>query len=379
MHQQELELSSNDGVTQLRGVLELPDGAGANLGAMLMVPGGWFAERDGFMGDSYTEADLMFRRIAHRVVNKGFAVVRYDNRGVLGNELTAGITKDSTDPVGDTEHYLSACIDQHVRGTVTPESLVEDVATFYDFMTQHQSIDSAKTIVFAHSEGGLHVARLIDDRHFAAKGIVLANTITTSPLEAMKWQLVDRYVAEVLSWDRNGDGCVDAEDVALGYSTSYFPDVGLSEADLKPEGCSWTYSQLHAHFTSKYEKGRDETLAIEDSVPFPLDGGGGLGFVAASHRWMKQWYLDDRSVLSLLSKYTGEIAFHFGGSDRQMSTQNEINHIREVAPQMASAPRFVEHKTRGHAFSSSKPVAGPMDEEAEEILVDEIVSVLEAG
>ena len=92
---EEFSLPTEDGLTSLTGDLMLHNTDSQATGTLLMVPGGWFAERDGFMGDTYTEADLMYLRIARRVHELGFFVARYDNRGVRGNEFSIGIKKDS--------------------------------------------------------------------------------------------------------------------------------------------------------------------------------------------------------------------------------------------------------------------------------------------
>lgn len=394
----ELRIESDDGGATLRGELALPDAVPPNahsvkpastgwestgseptgMGALLIVPGGWFAERDGFMGDTYTELDLMYRRIARRVLAKNFAVVRYDNRGVSGNEWTLGISRDSDDWEGDHRRYLSTCIDAKVRATVTPESLMADAATFYRTIARHPQVDSSKVVIFAHSEGGLHVARLIASQTVAPRGVVLAGTITRSPAESLKWQCIDRYVAEIMSWDRGKNGVVDGQDIAAGYLGSVFPEVGLEASELQPDGQSWTQSQLREHFTRRYEQEKKQTMAIPDTDPFPPPSDGAAPFVAAAHRWMKQWYDDDRTVLGHLRTYPGQIAFHFGEIDRQLSVPDEISHIRQMSSWMASVPRVTIHRQRGHAFCTDKPVVGPMDADAEDRLVDEIVGMLQS-
>jgi hypothetical protein len=54
------EIPSRDGLARLAGQVDLPAGSdSASLPAVLMVPGGWFMERDGYMGGSGTERDLI--------------------------------------------------------------------------------------------------------------------------------------------------------------------------------------------------------------------------------------------------------------------------------------------------------------------------------
>jgi hypothetical protein len=89
METQHFEIPTRDGRTRLTGQVDLPSGDGAaRHPAVLIVPGGWFMDRDGYMGGSGTERDLIYRDLAKDIVAAGIAVVRYDNRGVRCNEMT---------------------------------------------------------------------------------------------------------------------------------------------------------------------------------------------------------------------------------------------------------------------------------------------------
>lgn len=82
-------IPTHDGRTRLRGQIDFPSGDEASRYAVvLIVNGGWFMDRDGFMGNSGTERDLIYRDLAKDIVAAGIAVVRYDNRGVRCNEMT---------------------------------------------------------------------------------------------------------------------------------------------------------------------------------------------------------------------------------------------------------------------------------------------------
>ena len=362
---------------------------GKSTGALLMVPGGWFVERDGFMGETYTEADLMYLRIARRVHEGGFIVARYDNRGVRGNEFSIGIKKESADPFADTKRYLEHCVDSEVRQSVTPETQVSDLATAYRFVSGHPEVDPANVVVFAHSEGGIHVARLIGQKKnaknpFNPKGIVFAAAIAGSPSEVMRWQLVDRYVDEVMRWDRDGDGVVNKSDVEACFGASYLHEVGVSEKSLSPPTTGWTEAKLRQFFAASYEEQKSAALLVPDDVPFPLkdestDGQteeNKIEYVAASHRWLKQFYRDDTAMVSLLKTFRGRVAYHFAELDRQLSFENEIAHVTANAQSLGCDVKTVVHEKRGHAFASSKPVSGPMDVEAEDLFVAEIIGML---
>ena len=80
---EQFEIATRDGRTRLRGQIDLPClHPGPRYPAVLIANGGWFMDRDGFMGSSGTERDLVYRDLAKYFLSAGFAVVRYDNRGV---------------------------------------------------------------------------------------------------------------------------------------------------------------------------------------------------------------------------------------------------------------------------------------------------------
>lgn len=374
---EEFTLPTEDHVAHLNGDIMSPHKLSGARGALLMVPGGWFAERDAFLGDSYTEADLMFRRIACRVLNLGYVVARYDNRGVTGNEFTIGLKKESSNPLADTERYFNSCVNSEIRRSVTPETLTSDAAAVYHFLSQRPHVDPSNIVVFAHSEGGIHMARLIGVHRIAPKGIVFAGSIAGSPGNLIKWQMVDRYVDELMRWSGGGDGRVSTDDIQTCYGDSFFAEAGISEQELHQRGNVWTEIDARNFFTAKYEAQKKAVNQCGDEVPFPRREGGHLNYVAASHRWIKTFFNDNTPMISLLEHYSGQVAYHFGEIDRQLSTEREVDVLRTHATSMACDPKIVVHRNRGHAFASAKAINGPMDLEAEDIFVEEVVGMLD--
>ena len=292
----------------------------------------------------------------------------------------------------DTKRYFEHCVDSEVRQSVTPETQVSDLATVHRFVSEYPGVDPANVVVFAHSEGGIHTARLIGRKQgiknqFNPKGIVFAGAIAGSPCEVMRWQLIDRYVDEVMSWDRDLDGVVNTGDVEECFSTSYLKEVGISKDSLCPPIVGWTEAELRQFFAASYEEQKSVALLVHDDVPFPLrdennDGQPDdhhLEYVAASHRWLKQFYSDETAMVSLLKTYGGRVAYHFGELDRQLSCEQQMRHITANSHSMACDPKTVVHDNRGHAFASAKPVSGPMDDEAEDLFVQEISGMLTAN
>ena len=372
----EFSIQTDDGVTQLHGDLRLLEGEKSQAGVLLMVPGGWFAERDGFLGDSYTDADLMFLRIARRVHEMGFIVARYDNRGVTGNEFTIGLKKESFDPQADTKRYFEECVNSEIRKSVTPETLASDAAAVYRFLLEHSAVDPENVVIFAHSEGGIHISRLVGNEQISPKGIIFAGVTSGSPSGAVRWQMVDRYVDELMRWDRDGDGQIQSNDIEECYANSFFAEVGIDENEFHDQSGVWTESFAKKFFEAKYEKEKVAVLDCPDEMPFPKSDERTLDYVAASYRWLKTFFCDETLMISLLAKYSGQVAYHFGEIDRQIPFAAEVDNIEANASSMACLPKIVVHHQRGHAFASGKAVNGPMDAEAENIFVNEVIGML---
>jgi hypothetical protein len=128
MESQQFRIQARDGRAQLAGQVDLsPRGGTDRYPVVLMVPGGWFMDRDGYMGGSGTEHDLIYRDLANDLLAAGIAVVRYDNRGVRCNEMTMPRCPEGSSELDVTRHYLNACVDADVRQTVTVQTQMDDV------------------------------------------------------------------------------------------------------------------------------------------------------------------------------------------------------------------------------------------------------------
>lgn len=117
-------------------------------------------------------------------------------------------------------------------------------------------------------------------------------------------------------------------------------------------------------------------MQAPDDARYPDIGEGCLKYVAASYRWLKTFFSDNTSMLSLLETYSGGVAYHSGAIDRQLPVEREVANVKGYTGPMACDPKTVVHNDRGHPFGTSKPINGPMDVEAEDTFVNEIVGML---
>src|SRR5262245_5635996 len=248
METQHFEIPTRDARTRLAGQVDLPDARGAGRSrAVLMVPGGWFMDRDGYMGGSGTERDLIYRDLAKDIVAVGIAVVRYDNRGVRCNEMTMPPCPEGSDEVELTRHYLNACVNADVRQTVTVRTQMDDVEDAWAFTVNYARIDARRALIWAHSEGCGNTARLIGARRICPRGVIFVGTATESPAGLVRWQTVDRYAEHVMAWDADGDGRVTEADVQRQFPKDpLFAAVGMRREVLTPLAEGWTLETIRS-------------------------------------------------------------------------------------------------------------------------------------
>jgi hypothetical protein len=382
MDLQQFRIRTRDGRAQLAGQVELPPrGDAADYPFVLMAPGGWFMDRDGYMGGSGTERDLIYRDLGNDLLRAGFAVVRYDNRGVRCNEMSMPRCPEGSSELEVSRHYLNACVDPDVRQTVTVQTQMDDVEDVWAFAVGHPRLDPARALVWAHSEGGLNVARLIGRERIDPRGIQFVGAPTESPVSVARWQIVERSVDLVMGWDEDGDGRVTQDDVQRRLPDDpVFAAVGTVQEVLAVSGDGWTRETLHDHYAAGYEKLKADALAKPDDAPYP-DAGGELRVVAASNEWWRQWFVDETPLIDHLAAYCGRASFHIGEIDSQNPGKRQLafGESRLKAGVFARPPRLVFHEGRGHALRTGEPVAGPMDEAAKACLVAEAREVLVAG
>lgn len=381
MKTQSFEIPTRDGLTHLTGQLDLPAGDGAaRRPAVVIVPGGWFMDRDGFMGHSGTERDLIYRDLAQDLVAAGVAVVRHDNRGVRCNEMTMPPCSACASELEATRHYLNACVDPDVRQSVTVRTQQDDVEDVWAFATNHPEIDPTRVVIWAHSEGALNVARLIGSRRIDPRGVVFVGATTESPAAGFRFSTVDRYAEHVMGWDADGDGRVTAKDVEREFpADALFAAVGVArEVVASPDG-GWTPGAIRARFEKTYDEMKAAAFAAAEDAPYPNQQGE-FRMVAASNNWWRQWFEDWTPMIDHLAGYRGHASFHVGDIDSQCPGGHQLAFAesRIRAGIFARTPRLVFHEGRGHSLRTGEPVAGPMDPEAKSLLLEEIEELLSA-
>ena len=131
------------------------------------------------------EPTRLFLQIAEYLSNRGFAVLRYNKRGVGLN---------------------GAILDMGVWGNMTVQDLVQDAEKALGVLRQQPEVDSSSVSIIGHSEGTMIAPRIaVKDSTIA--NIVLMGACAQNLHETVYFQIVDRtvtYAEDTVDTDHDG-------------------------------------------------------------------------------------------------------------------------------------------------------------------------------
>ena len=149
------------------------------------------------MNETLSPDSKPFWQIAQYLSERGFAVLRYDMRGVGAN---------------------SQIIDYNMWGNLTFDDLKHDAETALSVLTQQPEVDPSKITLIGHSEGTTIVPRIVIDQEenktsaTTIKNIVLMGSAATTMADLAYYQkvgIVLEYMHQML--DKNGTGSISVE------------------------------------------------------------------------------------------------------------------------------------------------------------------------
>lgn len=147
----------------------------------------------GFVHKSGPKPITPFWQIAQYLSERGFAVLRYDKRGVGANYT----------------------INQNVWGNATVNDLIHDAGKALNVLIQQPEVDSKKISIIGHSEGTVITPRVAIDNPSKVKNIILMGTVAQNLIRnILRYQVVDlnlEYATQVL--DKNHTGLISIQQI----------------------------------------------------------------------------------------------------------------------------------------------------------------------
>jgi uncharacterized protein len=147
----------------------------------------------GFVHKSGPKPITPFWQIAQYLSERGFAVLRYDKRGVGANYT----------------------INQNVWGNATVNDLIHDAGKALNVLIQQPEVDSKRISIIGHSEGTVITPRVAIDNPSKVKNIILMGTVAQNLIrDILRYQVVDlnlEYATQVL--DKNHTGLISIQQI----------------------------------------------------------------------------------------------------------------------------------------------------------------------
>jgi uncharacterized protein len=135
-----------------------------------------------------------FWQISQYLSERGFAVLRYDKRGVGANYTI---------------------LDSNVWGNLTANDLIQDGTKALNVLIQRPEVDPNRISVIGHSEGTLYAPRVAIDNSTKVKNIILMGILAQNPRVSeynLDVSLPSQYATKIL--DKNQTGLISVQQIA---------------------------------------------------------------------------------------------------------------------------------------------------------------------
>ena len=163
---------------------------------VLLIPGSGANDKNGTLGFVHKNGPkppTPFWQIAQYLSERGFAVLRYDKRGIGANYT----------------------INQNVWGNATANDLIQDSKKALNVLIQQPEVDPKRISIIGHSEGTIYAPRVAIDNSTKVKNIILMGTVAQNPRDLVHYQDVSlplEYATQVL--DKNHTGLISIQQIA---------------------------------------------------------------------------------------------------------------------------------------------------------------------
>lgn len=350
---QKVTLPTYDKQTELQVFYSVPQATEGPYPVVLMMPGTGLFDAEMNFGGSGTDKDLIFLSLAEQLNKIGYAVVRFNYRGIKCNLKNQPPCPQCESGEQKIQHFLNSCLDAKIREKVTTHNIQSDLEQIYQWSLQQKQFSRENVIMFGHSEGSIHISRLIEKNKITPKGVVFMGGITESPQSVVRWQTVERIVDGVMSFDKDENKKVTESEIRESLPASYL-SVFPVEHLLPPDGY-WTQASLSKLLNTQYGVFQKSVMSKPDAEPY-ISG----GVTQASYQWWKMWLADKKTVIESLKNYKGAVIYHNGDFDSQTNALRQVIFFDKARK---GSWKFTVHAQRGHTLGPH-PLLGPISEDS---------------
>jgi pimeloyl-ACP methyl ester carboxylesterase len=343
---------------QTQGQITYPAGHKGPFPTVILVQGSGAHDMDGTISEKVSgvpDGSKLYLPYAYYLPTRGFAVVRYNKRGVVG--------------IGP---QLSN--DPKVLQSAVASRFTKDAAFVIKQTLKNPLVDPQHLFLFAHSEGSQVAANLAanGDANDLA-GLILAGVIGYDMKTTLHYQLVDRTVKSMSELDTDHDGKLTIEQM--------LKVLEPMEATLKQINLDFFFdpdeaSPLKYKFKTALDKNGDGLLDLENELRLNLEArfanfpnvdfpGFGPAAVNALNEMQKAG-----SVTEKLPGYMKPVLMLNGEADIQ-TTLDGVK-LAYAALEKAGNPdhKLITYPGLGHSFYPAKGTSQPLGPVQENVLKD---------
>ena len=312
--EESFSISTRDKLATIDGSITFPNVTSNEKSVLIIFVGGSYSSRD---GETYVRPDrplrnekFWYRIVAHSLSNAGFAVVRYDNRGMAS---VLECEKNSIHQLDPYEYAYSTpqCYNKDAVATTTFESKREDIQSILAMVAKDKRLDAKQVIIIAHSEGTFHVSRLISEKKINPVGVIFLGGPGGSPSETLRWQNIDSQMAWIEKNVRQNGGVISNEKLLKLFEkeTPRFKNTLLTE---KIDG--WSIVDLPAGKKRLIELYQNDiktfsALPATGVLIGAMDSGAINNIIFGASRLYLSLLTDKLRTVDLLKGYRGSVSF----------------------------------------------------------------------
>jgi alpha-beta hydrolase superfamily lysophospholipase len=292
------------------------------------------------MNETLSPDSKPFWQIAQYLSERGFAVLRYDKRGIGAN---------------------SQIIDYNIWGNLTFNDLKNDAEIALGVLTQQPEVDPSKITLIGHSEGTIIAPRIAIDQEenktnstSTIKNIVLMASVAQNVVDLLHYQMVDKdlaYAQQVL--DRNHTGSFSIQEAIINDPLFGEPLAALFGSNAT--GNLDIDKQLKSFLENQYENITSGDIHARCS------------FQGACPIWLKSHdnLEPNLSIVSNILNSTSVLILH-GQNDSQAPVQQSLLLEQRLTEANHPDHTLITYPDLGHLFSPSSQwftEFGPMEQQ----------------
>jgi pimeloyl-ACP methyl ester carboxylesterase len=363
MQAEQFEIASKDGKTKITGEINYRGVKARARPTVFLVHGTGPSHRDYLAQDGladarqFTPRHNMFLTIAEALTQEGYAVVRYDTRGVRCSQLSCPGCMKNPQPA----RWGELCVDNKVRLTASLAAIIEDIQSVHEHAVTRLMVDKSATAFITHSAGSVYLGPLVQNGAVAPRLVINIGGLVESPYDAFLWQNSEWVIGLARKCDTDGDGILKS--VELNQCTVSPLLKAAANMALALGERQMSLAEIEADWLPKRKLNLREhakILASHGEEERNQSGGIVAGAVVGPASYQADLSNDRTAVIERYADMTGKLMYYWGSNDVAVSAERE----KRAIPLAAKRPKQLqirEFPGLGHCLGKDELV-GPMDD-----------------